>query len=169
MTLYTLTGAGHRGMEAGVRAVVAGGDGDKAATGGVVVATLEQGFWRERARALVGGQEWVFGKETGDLGARLSADPEHTTRMRAVRTSFWTSRHEVDLEGVLVQVQGGARNRVWTVDGQQIGTSGRIGFWSPTPTLTLREDVPLHHAVFLVWLDVTFTRRNNQAAAAAAT
>lgn len=167
MTRYTLLGAGRAGMDAGVRAVVAGGDGGKEAAGGVVVGTVQPRFWRERARAVVDGVEWVYGKETGDLGARWSADPEHTTRMRAVRTSFWTSRHDVDLEGVLVQVQGGTRNRVWTSGGATIGTSGRIGFWSPVPTLDLRDDVPLHHAVFLVWLDLTFTRRNDQAAAAA--
>lgn len=168
MTVYTLTAPGHRGQGPGVRAVVVGGEGDKEAAGGLVVATLQPGYWRERARALVEGSEWVFGKESGDLGGRLSAEPEGTTRLRAVRTSFWTSRHDVDLEGLLVQVQGGARNRVWTLaDGSQLGSSGRIGFWNPVPTLTLRDDVPLHHAVFLLWLEHTFTRRNQAAASAA--
>ncbi|GAA4305560.1 hypothetical protein [Klenkia terrae] len=166
MTRWTLPAPGEAGMDAGVRAVVAGGEPDKVASGGLVVATLQLGFWRERARAVVDGAEWVFGKESGDLGARLSVDPEGTTRMRAVRTSFWTSRHDVDLEGVLVQVQGGARNRVWTSDGATLGTSGRVGFWSPVPTLELRDDVPLRHVVFLLWLEHTFTRRNQAAAAA---
>lgn len=169
MTTYTLVGAGHHGMEPGVHPVVAGGDGSKEATGGVVVGTLQPRFWREGARAVVDGTEWVYGKDSGHLGARLATDPEGTARMQAVRTSFWTSRHDVDLEGVRVQVQGGARNRVWTVDGAQLGAGGRVGFWSPVPTLTLRDDVPLRHAVFLVWLEHTFTRRNNSAATAAAT
>ena len=166
MTVYTLCRPGHRGTDPGVHAVVAGGEGDKDATGGVQLATLQPLTAGEPGTTVQVIGEWVFGKETGDLGARLSVDPEGTTRMRAVRTSFWTSRHDVDLEGVLVQVQGGTRNRVWTAGGATLGTSGRIGFWNPVPTLDLRDDVPVHHAVFLLWLEHTFTRRNQAAAAA---
>lgn len=165
MTTYTLVPAGHRGMDAGVQAVVAGGEGDKQATGGELVATLQPGWWRERALAVVDGDEWVYSKETGDLGGRLRVDPEHTARLRAVRASFWSSRYDLDLEGRAAQVRG-ARNRVWTADGEQLGTSGHIGWWSPVLTLTLRDDVPLRHAVFLVWLERTFTQRSRAAAAA---
>lgn len=166
MTVYTLCRAGHRGMEAGVHAVVAGGAGDKDATDGLLLATLQPRWWRERALAVVDGDEWVYSKETGDLGGRLQVDPEDTARLRAVRTSFWSGRHEVDLEGTVLGVKAGPRTRVWLLGDEVVGRSGRVGFWSPVPTLELRDDVPLRHVVFLLWLEHVFNRRNQAAAAA---
>ena len=55
------------------------------------------------------------------------------------------------------------------VGDEVVGRSGRVGFWSPVPTLELRDDVPLRHVVFLLWLEHVFNRRNQSAAAAAAT
>jgi hypothetical protein len=167
VTTYTLVRAGHRGAGPGVQPVVVGGEGDKDATGGQQVATLQPRFWRERALAVVDGTEWVYGRETGDLGGRLRVDPEHTARLRAVRTSFWTGRHEVDLEGTVLHVKAGPRAHVWEAGDEVVGRSGRIGFWSPVLTLELRADVPLPHAVFLLWLEHVFTRRNQAAAASA--
>lgn len=165
MTTYTLVRPGRRGAEPGVQPVVAGGEGDKDATGGVQVATLAPGRWREQATAVVGGVEWVYARQGRDLVGRKAADPEGSARLRAVRASFWTSRYDLDLEGRVASVTG-SRHRVWTADGQPLGSSGHVGSWSPVPTVTLADDVPVHHAVFLVWLERTFVQRSRAAASA---
>jgi hypothetical protein len=165
VTSYTLVRAGRRGAGPGVQPVVAGGEGDKDATGGDQVATLVPGRWRERATAHVDGVEWVFEKQGRDLVGRWTADPEGTARLRAVRASFWTSRYDLDLEGRTVRVQG-ARTRTWSVGGQQVGTSGHVGWWAPVLTLTLPDDVPVPHVVFGLWLERVLTRRTQAAAAA---
>ncbi|MEI4271774.1 hypothetical protein TEK04_08560 [Klenkia sp. LSe6-5] len=64
MTTYTLVRPGRRGAEKGVQPVVAGGEGDKDATGGLQVATLAPGRWRERATAVVDGVEHVLTRRT---------------------------------------------------------------------------------------------------------
>jgi hypothetical protein len=164
VTTYTLLRPGRGGTAPGVQAVVAGGDGDQDATGGTQVATLHPGRWRERATALVDGVGWDYAKEGRDLVGRRSDDPGGTARLRASRVSFWSSRYELDLEGLAAQVQG-SRNRVWTAGGQQLGASGHVGFWRPVPTLTLRDDVPVRHVVFLLWLEHVLTQRSRAAAA----
>ncbi len=67
--------------EPGVHAVVAGGDGDKDATGGVLVATLQPRFWRERARAVVAGK---VPRESQQQALRMIPD----SRLREVVSGF---------------------------------------------------------------------------------
>jgi hypothetical protein len=49
-----------------------------------------------------------------------------------------------------------------------VAESGSTGGWSPRPTLTVHGDVPLDHAVFLLWLELVLRRRSDSAAAGGA-
>jgi hypothetical protein len=53
--------------------------------------------------------------------------------------------------------------------GQRIAESGSTGGWSPRPTLDADESVPLHQQVFLLWLELVISRRNNAAIGAGVT
>lgn len=155
--------AGVLGVGSGVRPVLADG---------VVVGTLRASNWREQATAVVGDREWSFGKRVGELRARWSVDSEDSARLRARQASFWTSRWVADLEGTRVGV---AKLSFWTSAhrfvsrGQQVAHSGSTGRWSPRPTLTATPGMPLHHQVFLMWLELVVSRRSTAAISAATT
>ena len=137
---------------------------------GAVVATLQASNWREAATAEVGGRSWVFSKSGRELTARWAADPEGTARLRAHQTSMWKGTWEADLEGVPVSVSSlsmwKATHR-YTSGGRTVAESGWTGGWSPRPTLTCDESLPVHHQVFLLWLEQVIGRRNSSAATGA--
>jgi hypothetical protein len=153
--------AGVLGVGSGVRPVLADG---------AVVATLRASNWREQATAVVGDREWAFGKRTGELHGRWSVDPEDSARLRARQASFWRSTWVADLEGTRVDVE---KLSLWTSahrflsGGQQVAHSGTTGGWSPRPTLTAVPGMPLHHQVFLLWLELVIRGRSGDGSGAA--
>ena len=137
---------------------------------GAVVATLHASNWKETATADVGARSWVFGKGGRELTGRWAVDPEDAVRLRARQTSYWRGTWAVELEGRSVTVTSASRwkgTHRYVVDGRQVAVSDRIGSWSPRPTLTAAPDLPLDHAVFLLWVELVLGRRATAAAAAA--
>ena len=137
---------------------------------GVVVATLRAAHWKEAATAVVEDREWVLAKDGRELVGRWPADPAGTARLRARQTSWWRGTWDVDLEGRVLQA---ARASVWrsslryTDGGRQVAVGGRTGGWSPRPTLSGDDVLPLHAQVFLLWVELVLDRRMQAAAAGA--
>ncbi|MEX5718980.1 hypothetical protein [Geodermatophilus maliterrae] len=137
---------------------------------GLVVATLRASSWKEAATAVVGDREWVLAESRGTLTARRAGEPEDAARLRARQTSFWKGTWEADLEGttlrseVMSRWKGGHRY----LDGDRVvAETGTTGGWSPRPTLTADESLPLDHQVFLLWLGLVMSRRDEAATTAA--
>ena len=131
-----------------------------------VVATLRASNWKETAAAVVGDREWVFAKHKRELSARWAAEPEGAVRMRAWQKSFWSSTWDVELNGTPVEVQTASwwkGTRRYLAGGRQVAESGTTGGWSPRTTLNADDALPLDHQVFLLWLEMVITRRNNAA------
>jgi hypothetical protein len=139
---------------------------------GAVVATVRASQWREAASAVIDDREWVFEKSRGTLAARWAADPEGTSRLSAMQTSFWRGTWTADLEGTVVEVRSLSRwrsTRGYLVDGREVARSGNTGGWSPRPTLVAGDTLPLHQQVFLLWLELVISRRDQAALAGATT
>lgn len=152
--------AGVSGVGSGVRPVLADG---------VAVGTLRASHRKEQAAAFVSEREWLFGKRQGQLQGRWTVDPEGSARLRARRVSLWKGTWIADLQGTLVEVE---KLSCWTgthrfvAGGQQVAHSGTTGGWSPRPTLTATPGMPLHHQVFLLWLELVTSRRSGDASGA---
>lgn len=168
MTRYTLVAQAGPGSPTGVRLVVAGGDGGKTAEGGAVVGTVETGVLADDALAAIGDQQWVFDASGGEFVGRWVDDSPGSTRMRAVRTSTWRMQHAVDLDGTVLSTRPVARGREWCRDGTAVGRSGRLGFWFPVVVATLPDELPVHAAAFVLWLEWVLVRRTRRRGAAAA-
>ena len=153
--------AGGAGTEKGVRPVL---------RDGVVVATLRAAHWKEAATAVVDDREWVLAKDGRELVGRWPADPAGTARLRARQASWWRGTWDVDLEGRVLQA---ARASFWrsslrhTDAGRQVAVGGTTGGWSPRPTLSADDALPLHAQVFLLWVELVLGRRTQAAAAGA--
>ncbi|MGR6963071.1 hypothetical protein ACU610_01215 [Geodermatophilus sp. URMC 61] len=153
--------AGSAGTEKGVLPVL---------RDGVVVATLRASTWKEAATAVVGDREWVLAKRRGTLTGRWAGEPEDAARLRARQTSFWKGTWEADLEGatlrseVVSRWKGGYR---YLAGDRVVAQTGTTGGWSPRPTLTPDESLPLEHQVFLLWLALVMSRRDQAASTAA--
>ena len=138
--------------------------------GGAVVATLRPAGWKEAATAVVGDRAWVLTKRTRELVGRWADGPEGAVRLRAWQTSSWRSTWEADLEDVPVRAEvvsrwkGGQR---YLSGGRVIAETGTTGGWSPRPTLAADGALPLGHQVFLLWLALVTSRRDDAAATAA--
>jgi hypothetical protein len=129
---------------------------------GKPVAVLRASNWKEAATAVVGDREWVLTKRKGELRGRWSTEPEDAARLRARSASAWKGTWSLELEGRLVEMQNvsfwkGAHRYV--SGGQQIAESGVTGGWSPRPTLTAGDALPLHQQVFLLWMELVISRR----------
>jgi hypothetical protein len=138
---------------------------------GAVVATLQASSWKEAAAARIGDREWLFSKRKGELTARWAIDPEDAVRLRARQTSFWKGTWTADLDGTPVAVESTSfwkGTHRFLSGGQQAAESGTSGGWSPRPTLHPVPGMPLEHAVFLLWLELVISRRNNAAVAGGA-
>lgn len=153
--------AGSAGTEKGVLPVL---------RDGVVVATLRSSRWREAATAVVGEREWVLAKRKRELIGRWAGEPEDAARLRAWQASFWKGTWVADLEGVPVRAEvvsrwkGGLRY----LSGERVlAVAGTTGGWSPRPTLEADESLPLDHQVFLLWLGLVMSRRDQAAATGA--
>ncbi len=161
--MLVLGKAGSAGTEKGVSPVL---------RDDVVVATVRASRWKEAATAVVGDREWVFAKSRGTLVARWAVDPEGTSRLSARQSSFWRGTWQVDLEGTAVEVRSLSRwrsTRHYLVDGQEVARSGSSGGWSPRPTLSSADSLPLHQQIFLLWLELVISRRDQAALAGATT
>src|SRR4051794_8116160 len=112
---------------------------------GAVVATLHASNWKETATAVVGERQWAFAKHKGELTGRWADEPEDAARLWARLTPFWRGTHRS------------------LVGGRQVAESGTTGGWSPRPTLSADDSLPLHHQVFLLWLELVLSRRNTAA------
>jgi hypothetical protein len=135
---------------------------------GAVVAVLRASNWKERATAVIGGQEWVYAKDGRALTGRRAEDPEGTARCRARQVSVWKGGWDIDLEGTVVEGRTASRWRMtrrYLIGGAPVAESGSTGRWNPQPTLTVVGELPLRHEVFLLWLELLVRRR----AAAAST
>jgi hypothetical protein len=136
-----------------------------------VVATLRASSWKEAATAVVGDREWVFAKNKRELSARWATEPEGAVRLRAWQTSFWKGTWAAELDGMPVEVQSTSwwkGTRRYLAGGRQVAESGTTGGWSPRPTLTADDALPLDQQVFLLWVELVITRRNTAAVGAAA-
>jgi hypothetical protein len=136
---------------------------------GALVATLRASNWREAATAVVGGREWVFAKQAGELTARAASEPEDAVRFRARQTSWWKGSWAVDLAGrpITGETLSAWRGTRRYIDGdRQVAESGTTGGWSPRPTLTA-DDLPLEQQVFLLWVELVLKRRTQNATSAA--
>ena len=139
---------------------------------GAVVATLRSSNWKEAGTATIGEQAWVLAKNDRALTARWAADPEDAVRLRARQTSLWKGTWAADLEGTSVEVLPASRwkgTHRYALDGRTVAESGTTGGWSPRPTLTAEPDLPLHHQVFLLWVELIISRRNTAVVMAATT
>ena len=139
-------------------------------SGGAVVATLHASNWKEAATAQVAGRSWKFAKRAGELTGRWAEDPEDAVRLRARKASFWRGNWAVDLDGVQLQMTTASMWRGthhYRAADRQVAESGTTGGLSPRPTLTATVDLPLAHLVFLLWLELVLSRRNDAAATAA--
>jgi hypothetical protein len=137
---------------------------------GSVVATLRASDWKESATAVVGDREWVFNKRKGELTGRWAAEPEGTARVSARQTSLWKGSWTADLEGRPVDVESASYwkgTHRFLSGGRTVADSGSTGGWSPRPTLSVAEELPLDHQVFLLWLLLVISRRNTAAISAA--
>ena len=153
--------AGSAGTEKGVLPVLRDGS---------LVATLRASGWKEAATALVGNREWVFAKTKRELTARWAADPQGAVRLRAWQKSFWSGAWAAELDGTPVEVQSTSwwrGTRRYLAAGRQVAESGTTGGWSPRTTLTADPSLPLDHQVFLLWVELVITRRNDAAVGAA--
>ena len=127
------------------------------------VAVLRASNWKEAATAVVGDREWVFTKRKNELLGRWSTEPADAARLRARSTSFWKSTWSLDLEGRLVEMQNASKWRGahrYLSGGRRLAESGTTGRWSPRPTLTADDALPLHQQVFLLWVELVLSRRN---------
>jgi hypothetical protein len=134
---------------------------------GSVMAVLRASNWKEAATAIVGDRVWVFSKRKGELTARWDVEPQDTARLRAAQKSFWKSTWTVDLEGRPAEMQNASMWRSthrYLSGGKQVAESGTTGRWSPRPTLTADDALPLHQQVFLLWVELVLSRRNAAAA-----
>jgi hypothetical protein len=137
---------------------------------GKPVALLRASNWKESATAVVGDREWIFTKRKRELLGRWATEPEDAARLRARQTSFWKSTWTLELEGRPVEMQKASLWRDthrYSSGGKQIAESGTTGRWSPRPTLTADDALPLHQQVFLLWLELVLGRRNAAVAAGA--
>ena len=151
--------SGSAGTERGVR---------PALRDGAVVATLRASNWREAATAEIGGQPWAFAREGRTIVGRWAAEPEGTARLRARPTSWWKGTWVLDLEGTTVDMEIASRwkgTRRYLAAGRRVAESGKTGWWSGRPTLDTDAELPLHHQVFLLWLELVLQRRDAAAAA----
>jgi hypothetical protein len=137
---------------------------------GAVVATLHASNWKEAATAEVGDRSWVFRRQGGrELVGRWAADPEDAVRLRARQVSYWKGSWSVELDGAPVEVVSASwwkGTHRFVAVGRPLAESGSTGGWSPRPTLTVQGDLPLDHAVFLLWFGLILARRSAAAAAA---
>jgi hypothetical protein len=137
---------------------------------GSVVAVLRASNWKEAATAVVGDRVWTFDKRKGELAARWAAEPAEAVRLRATQRSFWRSTWTIDLEGRQVEMRNLSMwkgTHVYSSGEVQVAVSGSTGGWSPRPTLDADDALPLHQQVFLLWLELVLSRRNNAAVGAA--
>ena len=135
---------------------------------GSPVALLRASNWKESATAVVGDREWVFAKRKGELTGWWITEPEDAVRLRARQKSFWKGTWTIDLEGRPVEMENASMWRGthrYLSAGRQLANSGTTGGWSPRPTLTGDDALPLHQQVFLLWLELVLSRRNSAAAA----
>jgi hypothetical protein len=75
----------------------------------------------------------------------------------------------LDLEGATVDLEVTSHwkgTHRYLIVGRTVAESGSTGGWSPRPTLTAESELPLHHQVFMLWLELVLQRRNTAAAAA---
>jgi hypothetical protein len=138
-------------------------------SGDAVVATLRASNWKEAATAQVGERSWVFRRAGGrELVGRWPVDPEDAVRLRAHQDSYWKGSWSVTLDGRPVEVTTASRwkgTHRYTAGGRPLAESGTTGGWNPRPTLTASEELPLDHAVFLLWFELLLGRRSAAAAA----
>ena len=135
---------------------------------GEVVATLQASNWRESATAAVGRQAWVFTRQGRATVGRWASEPEAAARLRARQTAWWKGTWVLDLEGTTVEVEVVSHwkgTHRYLIAGRTVAESGTTGGWSPRPTLTAESELPLHHQVFMLWLELVLQRRNAAAAA----
>jgi hypothetical protein len=152
--------SGSHGLPKGTVPVLSGED---------VVATLHASNWKEAATAQVGERSWDYGKRDGELVARWAEEPADAVRLRARKVSFWRGEWAVDLAGLQVQMTAASRwkgTHRYSAAGRQVAESGTTGGWSPRPTLTATDELPLEHQVFLLWVELVLRRRDAAAAAA---
>jgi hypothetical protein len=135
---------------------------------GAVVATLHASNWKEAATAEVGERSWVFRRQGGrELVGRWAADPEDAVRLRAHQVSLWKGNWTLDLDGTAVDAataSGWKGTHRYTAGGRPLAESGSSG-WSQRPTLTVQGDLPVDHAVFLLWFELVLGRRSAAVAA----
>jgi hypothetical protein len=137
---------------------------------GAVVATLRSSAWKEAATATIGAREWVFARAEGVLTGRWAVDPDGVTRLTARQTSSWKSTWGLDLEGIPVEMTTASTwkgTHRYSTGGSTVAESGSTGGWSPRPTLSAGAELPLHHQVFMLWLEVVISRRNTAVIAGA--
>jgi hypothetical protein len=138
-------------------------------SGEAVVATLQASHWKEAATAQVGERSWDYRKRDGELIARWAEEPADAVRLRARKISFWRGEWAVDLAGLQLQMTSASRwkgTHRYSTAGRQVAESGTTGGWSPRPTLTATDELPLDHLVFLLWVEFVLRRRDAAAAAA---
>ncbi|MGY1697043.1 hypothetical protein ACI780_19250 [Geodermatophilus sp. SYSU D00814] len=128
-------------------------------------------FWREGSVAVVGDREWVLDRRRGGtLAGRWAVDPADAVRLRAEQVSVWRGTWRLDLAGTVVDAVPASWWRGtyrFTAGERTVAESGSTGGWSPRPTLTADEDLPLDAQVFLLWLVLVLQRRAYGAAVAA--
>ena len=153
--LLELGKSGEHGVEKGTHAVL---------RSGAVVGMLRSSSWKEEATAVVGDREWAFGKRKYELIARWAVEPEDAAaRVSAREESMWKGTWTIDLGGTPVDVEVASiwkGSHRYSRNGQQIAESGTSGGWSMLPTLTVDQDLPVEHAVFLLWFELVVRGRN---------
>jgi hypothetical protein len=139
-------GAGTSGVAEGVTPVV---------RDGAVVATIGRSRRRGPVPAVVAGQEWSYEHQRRQLLGRWASDPQGTARCWA-RQASPRSDFDIELEGTPVTRRLVDLRALQYVgpDGVAVAEVRVTGVIRETSTMIADPRLPLHHQVFLLWLDV---------------
>lgn len=135
-------------------------DGDDAP-----VARIRKAFWSERAKVTIGGRRWVFEK---DGGARIATCLDVASiRFRAWRPNMWSQPWHVECGPTSygLHPRGLFTTTYDVVCGHvRVGVSGNNGVLTQKPYVDVAPQMPVDHAVFLLWIAYIMRRRSSAAA-----
>lgn len=129
------------------------------------VAVVDLSMWRERAEVSIQGEDWVFGKEMGDLHAESGG----AVRMQATRRGFFSSAQDITTSaGHVVSVEReGIFSSGWRIsaDHGEIAVVRSASMWMKRPEADFPDDTPVIDAVFVLWVVYVLMARAQRSAA----
>lgn len=138
--------------------------GGRITADGRPIAQVDRSFWGERAEVDIEGEHWVFGKVFGGLVAELDGQE----RMRADKSGFFSSTHEVRTSGghtITLEKSGffGRGYRIVAPHGV-VAEVESASMWMTRPSADFPDDTPAADAVFVLWAVYILMQRQQAAA-----